>query len=223
MYKITPSGTETVLYYFTGGADGSNPSYVDLVIDPAGNLYGTTGGGGELSCGSQSSGCGVVFKIDSTGKETVLHAFTGGTDGSGPRTGVVRDSNGNLYGTVTSGGNCRNCGLVFKIDPTGNETVLHYFTEAEVGPALSASSLLLDPAGNLDGTTLYGASLSLGTVFEVSSQGVYTMLHSFDDTDGEFPVAGLVRDSAGNLYGTTSGGGSFSCSLGCGVVFKITP
>ncbi len=223
VYKITPTGTESILYSFTGGADGSNPEYVDLVIDPAGNLYGTTGGGGDLTCSGHSSGCGVVFKIDPTGKETVLHAFTGGTDGSGPSTGVVRDSNGNLYGTVTSGGNCRNCGLVFKIDLSGNETVLHSFTEAEVGPALSASSLLLDPAGNLYGTTLYGGSLSLGTVFEVSSQGAYTMLHSFDDNDGEFPVAGLVRDNAGNLYGTTSGGGSFSCSLGCGVVFKITP
>ncbi len=223
VYKITPSGTETVLYSFTGGADGSNPYYVDLVIDPAGNLYGTTVGGGDLTCGGHGAGCGVVFKVDPTGKETVLHAFAGGTDGGGPSSGLVRDSNGNLYGTATSGGNCRGCGLVFKVDPTGNETVLYNFTTEEVQPTLSASSLLLDPAGNLYGTTLYGGSLSDGTVFEVSSQGVYTMLHSFDVNDGEFPVAGLVRDNAGNLYGTTSGGGNFSCSLGCGVVFKITP
>ena len=223
VYKITPSGTETVLYYFTGGADGSNPGYVDLAIDPAGNLYGTAGGGGNLACGAHTTGCGVVFKIDPTGKETVLHAFGGGTDGSGPGTGVVRDSNGNLYGTVTSGGDCRDCGLVFKIDPAGSETVLHDFTEEEVQPVLSASQLLLDSAGNLYGTTLYGGSISDGTVFEVSSQGVYTMLHSFDSTDGQFPVAGLILDNAGNLYGTTSGGGSYSCSSGCGVVFKITP
>ncbi len=223
VYKITPSGTETVLYSFTGGADGSNPGYVDLVIDSAGNLYGTAGGGGNLTCGAHTTGCGVVFKIDPTGKETVLYAFTGGTAGSGPDTGVVRDSNGNLYGTATAGGNCRDCGLVFKIDPAGNETVLHYFTEEEIGPALSASSLLLDPAGNLYGTTLYGASSQVGTVFEVSSEGVYTMLHSFDYTDGAYPVAGLIRDNAGNLYGTTTQGGNYSCSMGCGVIFKITP
>jgi uncharacterized repeat protein (TIGR03803 family) len=223
VYKINPSGTETVLYSFTGGADGSNPYYVDLVLDPAGNLYGTTVGGGDLTCGGHGGGCGVVFKVDPTGKETVLHAFAGGTDGGGPSSGLVRDSQGNLYGTASSGGTCRSCGLAFKLDPTGNETVLHNFTEEEVQPALSASRLLLDPAGNLYGTTLYGGSLSDGTVFEVSSQGVYTMLHSFASSDGEFPVAGLVRDNAGNLYGTTSGGGSYSCSLGCGVVFKITP
>jgi uncharacterized repeat protein (TIGR03803 family) len=165
----------------------------------------------------------MVFKVDPTGKETVLHAFTGGTDGGGPSSGLVRDPQGNLYGTASSGGNCRSCGLVFKLDPAGNKTVLHNFTEEEVQPALSASRLLLDPAGNLYGTTLYGGSLSDGTVFEVSRQGVYTMLHSFDSSDGEFPVAGLLRDNLGNLYGTTSGGGNYSCSLGCGVVFKITP
>jgi uncharacterized repeat protein (TIGR03803 family) len=196
---------------------------VDLVLDPAGNLYGTTVGGGDLTCGGHGGGCGVVFKVDPTGKETVLHAFTGGTDGGSPSSGLVRDSNGNLYGTATFGGNCRACGLVFKVDPTGNETVLYDFTEEEVQPALSASSLLLDPTGNLYGTTLYGGSLSDGTVFEVSSRGVYTMLHSFDISDGVFPVAGLVRDNAGNLYGTTTQGGIYSCNLGCGVVFKITP
>lgn len=223
VYKITPSSTETVLYSFTGGADGSGPFYVDLVIDTAGNLYGTTVGGGDLTCGGHGSGCGVVFKVDPTGKETVLHAFTGGTDGGGPLSGLVRDSQGNLYGTATFGGNCRSCGLVFKLDPTGNETVLHNFTEQEIQPALQASSLLLDAAGNLYGTTLYGGSLSDGTVFEVSSQGVYTMLHSFDINDGLYPVAGLIRDNAGNLYGATSQGGNFSCSMGCGVIFKITP
>jgi uncharacterized repeat protein (TIGR03803 family) len=223
VYKITPAGTETVLYSFTGGADGSNPGSVVLVIDSAGNLYGTAGAGGDLTCGSQGLGCGVVFKIDPTGKETVLHAFTGGADGSNPSTGVVRDSSGNLYGTLPIGGTCRNCGLVFKIDPAGNETVLYNFTQEEVQPVLSASQLLLDPAGNLYGTTLYGGSLSDGTVFEVSNQGVYTMLHSFNGSDGEFPVSGLIRDNAGNLYGTTSQGGADSCSLGCGLVFKITP
>ncbi len=223
VYKIIPSGKESVLYSFTGGVDGSNPYGVVLVVDPAGNLYGTTAYGGDLTCGGHGAGCGVVFKIDPTGTETVLHAFTGSTDGAYPITGLVRDSQGNLYGTASTGGNCRECGLVFKIDPAGNETVLYNFTDEEVQPALTASSLLVDSAGNLYGATLYGGSISEGTVFEVSSQGKYTMLHSFDFTDGAYPVAGLIRDNAGNLYGTTSGGGNDGCSSGCGVIFKITP
>jgi uncharacterized repeat protein (TIGR03803 family) len=223
VYKITPGGKEAVLYSFTGGTDGSNPQYVDLVVDAAGNLYGTTAGGGDLTCGGHGTGCGVVFKLDPTGNETILHAFTGGTDGAYPTTGLVRDSQGNLYGTATTGGNCRACGLVFKVDAAGNETVFYNFTEEEVQPDLSASRLLLDPAGNLYGATLYGGSISEGTIFEVSSLGAYTMLHSFDFTDGAYPVAGLIRDNAGNLYGATSGGGNTGCSSGCGVIFKITP
>ncbi len=222
VYKITPSGVETVLYSFTGGADGSNPYSVNLVIDNAGNLYGTTLDGGDLNCGGQGVGCGVVFKIDPAGNETVLYAFTGSVDGGGPLAGLVRDSQGNLYGTASSGG-LDSCGVVFKVDPTGNETVLYNFIHGEVQPALQASSLLLDPAGNLYGTTLYGGSLQDGTVFEVSSQGVYTQIHSFDISDGLYPETGLIRDNAGNLYGTTSQGGNYSCSLGCGVIFKITP
>ena len=92
------------------------------------------------------------------------------TVGSG--TGVVRDSNGNLDGTVTSGGDCRDCGLVFKITRPGARLCPHDFTEEEVQPVLSASQLLLDSAGNLYGTTLDGGSISDGTVFEVSSEGV---------------------------------------------------
>jgi uncharacterized repeat protein (TIGR03803 family) len=217
VYKVTPSGTETVLYSFTGGADGSLPYSVNLVIDTAGNLYGTTLGGGDLKCG-----CGVVFKIDRIGAETVLYAFTGAGNGGSPFAGVVRDSQGNLYGTASTGGS-GGWGVVFKVDPAGNETVLYNFTYDEVQPSLVASSLVLDRAGNLYGTTLYGGSLSDGSVFEVSSQGVYTLLHEFDISDGLYPEAELIRDAAGNLFGTTSQGGIYSCNLGCGVIFKITP
>jgi len=214
VFKITPAGVETVLYSFTGGADGSIPEEVSLVIDSAGNLYGTTANGGDLTCvGSRGAGCGVVFKIDPTGHETVLYTFTGGLSGEYPQTGLVRDSLGNLYGMATAGGT--NQDLVFKVDPAGNETVLYLFPTEDTGG--SRAALLLDPAGNLFGTTISGGSFREGNVFELSSQGVYTSLHDFDGTDGSSP-GGLVRDSAGNLYGTTSQGG-----FGWGVIFKITP
>jgi uncharacterized repeat protein (TIGR03803 family) len=218
VYKITPAGVETVLYSFTGGAGGFAPGFVDLVIDSAGNLYGTTFYGGDLTClGSNRQGCGVVFKIDPTGQETVLYTFTGGVSGGYPRAGLARDSLGNLYGMAMAGGNqCYLCNLVFKVDPAGNETVLYLFTPEE-GSDGSTSALLLDPAGNLYGTTLYGGSSGDGNVFELSSQGVYTSLHDFHGTDGSSPSS-LLRDSVGNLYGTTTFGG-----LGWGVIFKITP
>ncbi len=97
VFKIDKSGNETVLYSFTGGADGGYP-LAGLIRDPAGNFYGATAGGG-------TSGAGVVFKIDKSGNETVLYTFTGGADGGYPQWAVLaRDSAGNLYGTTYLGG-----------------------------------------------------------------------------------------------------------------------
>jgi uncharacterized repeat protein (TIGR03803 family) len=118
VFKLDTAGTETVLYTFTGGADGGYPA-AGLVQDSEGNLYGTTQAGGT---GSGFSGDGVVFKLSSTGTETVLHTFTGGTDGLQPLAGLLRDSSGNLYGTAVGGGITNSgcpfgCGIVFKIAP----------------------------------------------------------------------------------------------------------
>ena len=101
VFKLDPSGKETVLYTFTGAADGGFP-VSGLIADAAGNLYSTTGGGGNTSAPNcVFTGCGVVFKLDRSGNETVLYTFTGGADGSGPSAGLVRDAAGNLYGTTT--------------------------------------------------------------------------------------------------------------------------
>jgi uncharacterized repeat protein (TIGR03803 family) len=119
VFKLDASGNYTPLYTFTGKSDGFLPNGY-LAMDPAGNLYGTTFYGGERDC---SGGCGVVFKVDPTGQETVLHAFQGGTDGAFPVGGLVIDAAGILYGTASSGGNPNDCtpdngcGLVFKITP----------------------------------------------------------------------------------------------------------
>ena len=163
VFKLDPTGNETVLYSFTGGTDGRAP-VAGLVRDPAGNLYGTTTIGGDLSAFG-GLGCGVVFKLDSTGKETVLYSFTGGADGCQPFAGLVRDAAGNLYGATESGGNS-NFGVVFKLDITGKETVLHTFTGPD-GLQVDAG-LVRDAKGNLYGTTVGSGASGYGVVFKLT-------------------------------------------------------
>ena len=226
VFKLNQANKETVLYDFAGGADGAGPTG-NLIRDSAGNLYGTTSGGGNIaSCG----GCGTVFKVDSTGKHTVLHSFTGGTGGSAPVSGVVMDAAGNLYGTTTQGGDlaCGNrfgCGTVFKVDAAGVFTVLYGFAGGAAGNDPFAA-LTLDAAGNLYGTTVVGGDLSLcskmgcGTVFKVDSAGNETVLYTFEANGvGRYPYGRLIRDTAGNIWGTANQGGK---AVG-GTVFKLGP
>ena len=238
VFKVDASGIETVLYNFTGRADGAFPQS-GVVRDPAGNLYGTTADGGDLNCNAPY-GCGVVFKLDPAGNFAVLHTFEGSGDGIYPN-GLLLDSAGNLYGTTFSGGSTANtqclpvgCGVVFKVDTGGNESVLYTFTGLADG-AMPYGPLIRDPAGNLYGTTGFGGQETgnwcsfsgCGVVFKLDPLGRETVLLSFNATDGKTPEGGLVRDSAGNLYGTTITGGyrtSRACQLGgCGVVFKLNP
>jgi uncharacterized repeat protein (TIGR03803 family) len=209
----------TILHSFHGGDDGITP-YGDLLQDSAGNLYGTTFLGGPGNC--SISGCGTIYKINLSGKKTILYRFHGG-DGYGPTGGLIRDAAGNLYGTTGAGGGSQNCfdgcGVVFKIDSSGNETVLHTFNGTD--GKHPSSTLVQDPAGNFYGTTDDGGSSDDGVVFKLDSIGNENVIHSFSGTDGRRPIAGLARDSAGNFYGTTFAGGSTSCDGGCGVVFKI--
>jgi len=223
VFEIDTHGQETVLHSFWGG-DGLEP-WAGLVRDQAGNLYGTTYDGGALEKGQCRHGCGTVFKLDNKGTLTVLHAFTGGTDGGQPKAGLVRDNAGNLYGTTTTGGdlNCgygSGCGLVFKVDESGAETVLHAFTGKSDG-AGPGGELIRDKAGNLYGVTESGGSSNYGTVFKLDSSGKETILYNFTGvSSGEYPVGRLARDTHGNLYGATNSGGDPACYL-CGVVFKI--
>ena len=230
VFRIDPSGAETILHTFTGGADGGTPM-ASLIRDKAGNLYGTTIGDGDTSnslCTNDFSGCGTLFKLSPAGKETVLHTFSAGTDGRNPQGGLIADSAGNLYGT-TLGGGAYGSGTVFKIDRARTETVLYSFQYGTSGGSdggLPSGNLVRDAAGNLYGTTQVGGGpdacfgVGCGTVFKVDLTGNETVVHAFTDGDGADPVTGVIRDAAGNLYGTTYEGGPGGLS-GFGTVFKV--
>jgi uncharacterized repeat protein (TIGR03803 family) len=219
VFELNTRGTETVLHAFSGtGGDGAFP-YAGLVRDSRGDLYGTTQAGGI-------SGFGTVFKLAKNGEETVLHSFSGGSDGMTPYAGLVQDSQGNLYG-VTEFGGVSGFGTVYEINTNGKEKVLHSFTGGLDGAYPIYASLVLDAQGDLYGATAYGGGADsactngCGTLFKVDTRGKETVLYRFSGTggDGAHPVAGLVRDAQGNLYGTTSEGGT----AGMGAVFKLTP
>jgi uncharacterized repeat protein (TIGR03803 family) len=154
-----------VLHSFTGtGGDGANP-YDGLVQDAKGNLYGTTvSGGGSSTC---SGGCGVVFGVSTTGKEKVLHSFSGG-DGAGQYAGLVLDPEGNLYGTTQYGGTS-GAGTVFMLDKTRKETVLYSFSGGTDGRLPLLGYLVRDVKGNLYGTTQFGGTYGEGTVFKLDN------------------------------------------------------
>jgi uncharacterized repeat protein (TIGR03803 family) len=236
IFQLSPQGTETILYAFSGQGDGGVP-VASLIRDAAGNLYGTTTQGGKTGRSCLQAGCGVVFKLNPAGQLTVLHTFTGPPDGSTPRATLALDRAGNLYGTTEVGGTgCPNygCGTVFKLDPNGHETVLYSFTGATDGASPQAG-VVPDPAGNLYGTTTNGGAnltcalgntTGCGVVFKLDPAGNQTVLYTFPGgAAGAIPFAGLVRDPKGNLYGTAAAAGSFSgfYENGCGVVFKLSP
>jgi uncharacterized repeat protein (TIGR03803 family) len=213
VFMITPAGTETVLYSFTGGADGNVP-VAGLVRDTkTGNLFGTTLYGG-------ASGNGTVFQVTPSGTETVLYSFKGGTDGFNPYSSLVRAGT-TIYGTTNNGG-AYGYGTVFKLTAAGKETVLHSFNSAfpTLDGAYPYAGLVLK-SGILYGTTRYGGASNLGTVFSITQQGAETVLYSFKggSTDGGYTYASVVFDTSGNLYGTNYSGGIANA----GTVFKLTP
>jgi uncharacterized repeat protein (TIGR03803 family) len=232
IFKLSKTGKETVLYSFCTAnncSDGLSP-YAGVIQDTKGNLYGTTTAGANC-IGRSDPGCGIVFKVNNAGQETVLYTFLGVPDAGYPRfaDGVIRDASGNLYGS-TYGGGTFGYGAVFKLSPTGKETVLYSFTGGADG-ASPEGGVIRDAKGNLYGTTSGGGEkhcqFGCGVVFRLNEAGKETVLYSFKGgSDGGSPVnVGLIQDAKGNLYGTTNLGGDLSSSLchpvGCGVVFKL--
>jgi uncharacterized repeat protein (TIGR03803 family) len=210
VFKVDPTGKETVLYGFTGSTDGGFPG-AGLLLDSKGNVYGTTQSGG-------ASFFGTVFKVSPAGQEKVLYSFNAPPDGFTPESPLLRDSAGNLYGTTGNGG-ASGFGTVFKVTPLGQESVLYSFTGGTDGSNPSSGRLVRDSAGNLYGTTPTGGTSDFGVVFKIDTTGTETVLHSFSGTDGKIPYGTLALDKSGNLYGTTYEGGAY----GGGVIFKITP
>ncbi|MGA7339780.1 MAG: choice-of-anchor tandem repeat GloVer-containing protein [Terracidiphilus sp.] len=216
-FEIGADGAETILYPFGAKAyDGQSP-YAGLTMDSAGNLYGTTINGG-------ASSFGTVFKIDTGGTETILHSFpASSTDGWAPHSGLIQDSAGNLYGTTDYGGTnnmgTEGYGTVYKISAAGTETVLYSFGASATDAQFPSAGLIMDSAGNLYGTTVWGGANGYGTVYKIDAAGTETVLYSFgaSSTDGSLPNGSLIMDSAGNLYGTTDSGGAY----GMGTVYVI--
>lgn len=231
VFRLTPAGQESVIYSFQAGTtDAENPGS-GVTLDATGNLYGPAQGG--------VYGAGAIFKIDTSGHESVFYSFGSVPgDGYGPFGRLILDSGGNLYGVTQQGGSCSG-GTVFKVDPSGNETTLYSFCAGATTGSTPSGPLVRDQAGNLYGVTGQGGDLSCsagfgsgcGTVFRLSTSGALTVLHSFQGgaNDGVESAGinyggglGLIRGSSGYLYGITPFGGS-SSSAGDGTVYEITP
>jgi uncharacterized repeat protein (TIGR03803 family) len=212
-YEVAPSGngwSESVLYPIDG------LPFAGLTLDHAGNLYGVNYEGGI--------GAGSLFQLTPSGSgwaRNVLHTFMGQDDGANPLGGLIFDSSGNIFGSTTVLG-VNGGGTVFEMSPSGGDwtlTTIHSFS----GGAGPGSTLLMDAAGNLYGTTLSGGAFNSGSVFKLTHSGsgwTYSDLHDFQEGNGGLaPVGGVTMDSNGNLYGTASSGGAHNA----GVVWEITP
>jgi len=220
VYGLDAAGHEKVLYNFcslAGCADGSTPG-VGVIRDAKGNLYGTTFYGG-------SANGGVVYKVDMAGQETVLYNFCSlpsCADGNIPG-GMIPSPDGEFYGTTGSGGSgAENWGVVYKLDASGQETVLYNFCSLPgCSDGADPVGVVRDSAGNLYGTTSNGGGVD-GVVFKLDTAGQETVLHTFTGgADGGVPYGGVILDSAGNLYGTTYYGGINPDCSGCGVVYEM--
>jgi uncharacterized repeat protein (TIGR03803 family) len=210
VFEVTPGGTQSVLFSFPAG---SSDPYTGVIEGRDGNFYGTTGAGG-------TSDDGMVFEVTPSGTETILHTFAKtGSDGQEPYAGLVQGSDGNFYGTTYNGGS-HGFGAVFKVTPSGTETVLYSFAGGS-DAANPYAGLIQASDGNFYGTTYNGGDHGLGTIYELTPSGTETVLYSFagGTSDGANPQAGVIQGGDGNFYGSTYLGGPNAV----GTIFELTP
>jgi uncharacterized repeat protein (TIGR03803 family) len=219
---------EAVLYSFGGQQGDGHIPFGNVILNPAGNLIGTTENGGNNDC--LGSGCGVVYQLahsTSGWTETILHTFSYATDGSQPEGGVITDAAGNLYGETTYGGP-NNGGTVYELTPSGSGYSFQVLYAFAGNPFYGGPSglLAMDSSGNLYGAYGSQGAYGSGSIYKLTRTDggwVYSDLHDSNGTDGDGPEDGPTLDSSRNLYGTTLYGGTGSCHGGCGVVWEITP
>jgi uncharacterized repeat protein (TIGR03803 family) len=231
VFELTPNQgggwTESVLYSFKGGNDGSYPDRGSLVFDATGDLYGAAASGGKGGCNVFAAGCGAIYELipgsNGTWTEQVLHRFLGGREGDTPEGALIFDNSGNLYDTTWLGGS-HGVGNVFELTPTTGggwkEKVLYQFQGGSYGPT---RGVIFDQAGDLCGTKEDGGAHGAGYVFELTPQAngswKQKVLHQFTGKDGANSWAAPIFDAKGNLYGTTESGGHDDG----GVVYEIIP
>jgi uncharacterized repeat protein (TIGR03803 family) len=228
VFQLAPVGSSwvhTVLYSFTSGADGAEP-YKGVTVDKAGNLYGTAVAGGGGSC---EGGCGVAYKLTNNGgvwTQTVLHTFTGGSDGSGPGSRLAIDGKGNLYGMAPIGG-AYGAGTIYQLhqarDGSWRFRVIHDFTGGADGAAGSAGRMV-GRSGHLFGVATAGGNYGSGAAFELTPTPTggwnFRVIYSFQgQPDAGFPYGALLFDAANNLYGTTYYDGASDL----GSVYELSP
>lgn len=215
IYRMTRAGKLTTLYSFCPTSPCNDGAYpIGLVQASNGNFYGVTA---NFGAGNN----GTIFEISRSGVFKVLYSFCSQAncaDGSEPYAGLMQASDGNLYGTTAKGGAYGN-GLVYWISPAGKFKTIHSFCALTLcaDGATPYAGLVQDARGNFYGTTFYGGANSFGTVYEITAAGHFVVLHSFDNTDGSYPISAVIVASDGNLYGTASNSDTFG-----GTIFEIT-
>lgn len=231
VFELMPSNggwTETDLYSFSGYGDGAFPES-GVILDHAGNLYGTTEGFG--------SGNGTVFELTPSGSGwagRTLYYFQGGSDGKYPAAGLVFDQEGNLDGAALDGGSGGG-GTVFELTSANgnwNFTLLYGLAGNGIWDDGPNQALTMDAAGNIYGATVHDGAYNMGSIFKLTPANggwTYTSLHDFTGgSDGAYPEGNLALDNEGNLYGTAFSGGNTGANCQgvnytCGVAFEITP
>jgi len=210
IFKIDSAGNFTVLHSFVG-SDGAYPYFGHLTMDKNGVLYGVTPMGGAYDAG-------VLYKLTTDGRLSVLHSFGGTSDGCYPWGTVAMDKAGNLYGTTHSCGS-NGYGTIWKVSKKGKETILHSFAGSPSDGCYPFASVARDSKGNLYGVTSGCGANNWGALYELSASGTLTLLHSFSGTGGEYPYGEVLLTAKRELFGTATSGGAD----GYGTVWSYVP